>query len=154
MTEHLAISRKSLLEWVAHKPLCGVTGHDYRHNWRDGDEELCDCGLSLFLNHSMRAVVAPARGAQPDMPDWPIPTTHEALNAELVKLRDCFALSAQESRKTDSGTGSWWELGGYADALSDVIDRIGVHRRRVVGIDKQIAKRQQVGAEDALKETP
>lgn len=46
------------------------------------------------------------------------------------------------ARKTDAGTGSRWEVGGYADIVSQAIQRAERHRRRAEGIDKQIAREQ------------
>lgn len=75
----------------------------------------------------------------------PIATFAE-LEAELVRLCDHFAVMAQAAHREArlDGTGGWWELGGYADALSDTIERIRIHRRRTEGIDAQIAKYRAV----------
>lgn len=74
---------------------------------------------------------------------WPVPMTHEALHAALMRLRDYCALDAQHASTRNSGTGSWWELGGYADGLSDLINRIDAHRKRVVRQDGLLAARVQ-----------
>jgi hypothetical protein len=72
-----------------------------------------------------------------------VATTYDALMAELVRLRDAFALEAQDPRRASrhhSGTGSWWELSGYADVLNDAIERAAKGRRRVVRQDRQLEK--------------
>jgi hypothetical protein len=69
--------------------------------------------------------------------------TFEELRGELVRLRDVFALVSQEPARAAgrrAGTGGWWELSGYADVLSDALKRIHAHRKRVEGIDRQIAR--------------
>jgi len=97
------------------------------------------------LRKAWKAALAPIPLAGPAPLSTPIPMTFEALNAELVKLRDCFALTAQEPERgagRRAGTGGWWELSGYVDALTDAIDRINHHHRRTLKIDAQIERRK------------
>ena len=66
--------------------------------------------------------------------------TYEALSEALVQLTTTYALAARSARKTDAGTGSWWEMSGYVDVLKDALQRAANHRHRVVGVDRQIAQ--------------
>lgn len=78
----------------------------------------------------------------------------EALTGDLVRWRDTLALDAQAGDKRHSGSGSWWEFGGYADVLSDALTRLHSHRKRVERQDQLIQKTSAACGCDALGPCP
>lgn len=76
------------------------------------------------------------------MPDTPggTPRVYEVLSARLAGIEEALRELTAFGTKAHAGTGSRWELTGYADILSDAIKRVEAHHKRVEGVDRQIAR--------------
>lgn len=85
---------------------------------------MTDCG---FTHGEVRRATADQGGSTP-----PLSTV---LRDELCTAWEQAAAAAHYARRTDGGSGSHWEMNGYATIIVEAMERIGRHRLRVERID-------------------
>lgn len=69
--------------------------------------------------------------------------TADDICERLRPIRNRLDEMAANATKDHSGSGGWWELSGYAEILDDAMKRIRLHRARVEGVDRQIARAKE-----------